>query len=422
MLLSSGKAAVFRRYPFTIILKRQVGNPALHLLRLKIDPGSKTTGIAIASDTEVVFAAELSHRGHAIKAALESRRAIRRGRRQRHTRYRKPRFLNRAYPRGWLPPSIRSRVENIITWTQRLMRSAPISAVSMELVKFDTQSMQNPDISGVEYQQGTLAGYEVREYLLEKWNRQCAHCGKKDIPLQIEHIQPRANGGTNRMSNLALSCQECNVKKGTHPVEHFLKSKPDVLRSIQSQAKAPLKDSAAVNASRYALLGRLKTLGLPVECGSGGLTKFNRVSRGFPKAHWIDAASVGSSTPEELSLDHVSPLLIQATGRQSRQMCRMDRYGFPRTSAKVQRVIHGLQTGDMVRAIVPSGKKAGVYTGRVAVRASGSFNIQTKHVLVQGIGYHSCVTLHKNDGYSYQKGEAVLLPTAKAEGLRTTEF
>jgi len=69
----------------------------------------------------------------------------------------------------------------------------------MELVKFDTQLMQNPDISGVEYQQGTLAGYNIREYLLEKWNRQCAYCGKKDIPLQIEHIQPRTNGGTNRI-------------------------------------------------------------------------------------------------------------------------------------------------------------------------------------------------------------------------------
>ncbi len=141
------------------------------------------------------------------------------------------------------------------------MRYAPISDISMELVKFDTQAIQNPDISGVEYQQGTLAGYDIREYLLEKWNRQCAYCGKKDIPLQIEHIQPRANGGTNRISNLTLSCKKCNIKKGTQPIEHFLKSKPDVLRRIQSQAKSPLKDTAAVNASRYALLEQLKTLG-----------------------------------------------------------------------------------------------------------------------------------------------------------------
>ena len=422
ILLSSGKAAVFRRYPFTIILKQEVAYPHIQLLRVKIDPGSKTTGIAIVSDTEVVFAAELSHRGHAIKEALDSRRAIRRGRRQRHTRYRKPRFLYRVRPNGWIPPSIRSRVDNIIVWVQRLMRSAPISDISMELVKFDTQLMQNPNISGVEYQQGTLAGYDIREYLLEKWNRQCAYCGKKDIPLQIEHIQPRTHGGTNRISNLTLSCEACNIKKGTQPIKHFLKSQPDVLRSIQSQAKSPLKDTAAVNASRYALFVQLQTLGLPVECGSGGLTKFNRISKGLPKAHWIDAACVGRSTPEQLCLDHVSPLLVQATGRQSRQMCRMDRYGFPRTSAKVQRIIHGFQTGDIVRAIVLSGRKTGIHTGRVAVRTCGSFNIQTKHAIVQGISYRHCVMLHKNDGYSYQKGEAVLLPTAKAEGLRTTEF
>ena len=98
----------------------------------------------------------------------------------------------------------------------------------------------------------------------------------------------------------------------------------------------------------------------------------------------------------------------------------MDKYGFPRTSAKEQRVVYGFQTGDIIRAIVPSGKKTGIYTGRVAVRTSGSFNIQTKHKLVQGIGYRYCIILHKSDGYSYQKGEAVPLPTA--ESLRTAEF
>jgi hypothetical protein len=103
------------------------------------------------------------------------------------------------------------------------MRFAPISACSLELVKFDTQAMQNPTISGVHYQQGTLAGYEIREYLLEKWNRTCAYCGEKDVPLQVEHIQPRALGGTDRLSNLTLSCKACNIKKGTQSIEQFLK-------------------------------------------------------------------------------------------------------------------------------------------------------------------------------------------------------
>jgi hypothetical protein len=296
------------------------------------------------------------------------------------------------------------------------MRSAPITECSMELVKFDTHIMQDSGIHGIAYQQGTLAGYEVREYLLEKWNRTCAYCGKRDVPLQIEHIQPRATGGTDRVSNLTLSCELCNRKKGIQSIEQFLQGKPDVLRHIQAQVQAPLKDAASVNTTRWTLFEELKRKGLSVECGSGGLTKYNRSVRLLPKRHWIDAACAGKSTPEHLSLDRVVPLIITATGRQARQMCRMDTYGFPRTSAKGHRVVYGFQTGDMVRALVPSGKKAGCYVGRVAVRASGSFNMQVNNHLVQGIGYRYCVPLQRSDGYSYQKGEAVTPPHGSIQG------
>ncbi len=168
-LLNSGKAAVLKRYPFTIILKKAVEQPLLHPARLKLDPGSKTTGIAIVNDAtgQVLFAAELTHRGQAIKKALDGRRAIRRSRRARHTRYRKPRFDNRRRTAGWLAPSLESRVFNVLTWVHRLRALCPITAISMELVRFDLQQMEQPEIAGVQYQQGTLAGYELREYLLE---------------------------------------------------------------------------------------------------------------------------------------------------------------------------------------------------------------------------------------------------------------
>ncbi len=159
ILLSSGKAAVVKRYPFTIILITVVEHPVLEPLRLKIDPGSKTTGLALVNDAtgEVVFAAELVHRGEQIKKALDGRRAVRRSRRNRTTRYRKPRCANRRNKKkGWLPPSLESRISNVLTWVKRLMRLCPISALSQELVKFDLQRMENPEISGVEYQQGTL--------------------------------------------------------------------------------------------------------------------------------------------------------------------------------------------------------------------------------------------------------------------------
>jgi hypothetical protein len=117
ILLASDKAAVFRRYPFTLILKRVVEHLDVHPLRLKIDPGSQTTGMALVHDPsgEVVFAAALTHRGQAIKHAALQRRAVRRGRRQRNTRYRQPRFQNRSRRTGWLPPSLESRVLNVLT-------------------------------------------------------------------------------------------------------------------------------------------------------------------------------------------------------------------------------------------------------------------------------------------------------------------
>lgn len=204
-----------------------------------------------------------------------------------------------------------SRVYNIETWIKRLCKLASITAISQELVKFDTQLMQNPEISGNEYQQGTLAGYETREYLLDKWNRQCAYCNIKDVPLQIEHIHPRSLGGSNRISNLCLACEKCNLKKGNKPVEQFLKSKPDLLKKILAQAKKPLADTAAVNVTRFKLLEVLEATELVVETGSGGLTKFNRTQQGLGKTHWIDAACVGKSTPK-LIVKHVKPLLIRA--------------------------------------------------------------------------------------------------------------
>lgn len=413
-LLSTGKAAVFKRYPFTIILKKAISEPHVEPLRIKVDPGSKTTGIAIVNDAtgQVVWAAELSHRGQAIKQALESRRAIRRSRRQRHTRYRKPRFLNRRKPKGWLPPSLRSRVATIETWVHRLTRLCSITSISQELVKFDMQRMEHAEISGMEYQQGTLAGYEVREYLLEKWGRACAYCHAKEVPLEVEHITARTNGGSNRISNLTLACRLCNQSKGNRDIREFLKDKPDLLKKLLAQAKAPLKDAAAVNATRWALYEHLKAFGFPVECGSGGLTKYNRTTRGLDKAHWVDAACVGRSTPDVLSVKGVVPLLITATGHGSRQMCRMNKYGFPRTGPKQAKSVKGFQTGDMVRAVVRMGKKQGVYVGRVAIRTRGVFTIRTPHGVITDLHHRFCSILHHSDGYSYtQRKEAALPPT-----------
>jgi hypothetical protein len=267
--------------------------------------------------------------------------------------------------------------------------------------------LENPEVHGVEYQQGERAGYELREYLLEKWGRKCAYCGKGEMPLQVEHIKPRSRGGTNRTSNLTLACDTCNKAKGSLDVQDFLRHRPEVLKRILAQARASLADATAVNASRWVLYNRLSALGLPIECGSGGLTKYNRSQRNVPKSHWLDAVCVGTSTPSTLQYAAVSPWSITATGHGNRQMSGVNRYGFPIRHRQRHKHYYGFQTGDMVRAVVPTGKYAGVHVGRVLVRATGFFDITTRHGRVQGINARYCQPLHQNDGYSYVRGAAL---------------
>ena len=418
-LLSRGQAAVWRRYPFTVILKRAVPDAAPQPLRLKFDPGSRTTGLTLVAESSaavvgegeegsegrVVWAGELTHRGHTVHEQMVVRRAIRSGRRARHTRYRPSRFANRRRPEDWLPPSQVSRLANTETWVARLCRLANVTAISQELVKFDTQALQNPEISGVAYQQGTLAGYELREYLLEKWQRRCAYCQATGIPLQVEHIVPRARQGSDRASNLTLACEPCNQQKGTQTAEEF--GHPEV----QAQARLPLRDAAAVTTTRWALFHRLRAIGLPVETGTGGRTKWNRTRRGLPKTHWLDAACVGASTPERLVVAGIRPLLITATGHGTRRMCGANQHGFPIRHRTAHKRFLGFQTGDLVRAVVPAGlKTAGTHMGRVLVRASGSFDVVvgagSGQRRVAGIGSRYVRVVARADGYAY----ALLVP------------
>jgi 5-methylcytosine-specific restriction endonuclease McrA len=413
LLLERGRARVHRLVPFTIrLVDRLQEESALQPVRLKLDPGSKTTGIALVREEQtvddttgavlrkatVLMLLELRHRGHAIRDALTQRRAFRR-RRRANLRYRAKRFNNRRRPEGWLAPSLRHRVETTLSWVERLRRWVPVTALSLELVRFDTQALQNPEISGTEYQQGTLFGYEVREYLLEKWDRKCAYCGAENVPLQIDHIHPRSKGGSNRVSNLTLACRPCNQRKENLPVEQFLAKHPERIYKILAQAKAPLRDAAAVNSTRWALYQRLKAMGLDVEVASGGRTKYNRHRLQVPKEHCLDAACVGHVDAIQ---NWQQPVLsLQSAGRGSYQRTRLNKHGFPRGYLTRSKSAFGFQTGDLVRAVVTTGKQAGTYLGRVAIRASGSFNIQSATGLVQGIHHRFCTRIQRADGYGY---------------------
>ena len=426
-LLSNKKAAVFKYYPFTIILKERCGGNT-QPLSFKVDPGSKTTGIAIVSHNQngkkVIWAANLNHRGYKISEALQKRRAIRRSRRSRKTRYRKPKWTNamskkqlthiNQRPKGWLAPSIRSRKDNIIHLYKKINKIAPLKTVSIEDVRFDMQKIINPKINGKEYQRGTLFEYEVKEYLLYLYNHNCAYCNgmSNDPVLEKEHIIPKSKGGSNRISNLSLACTTCNQEKGNLLPKEWLqnlkasKKKIDKKRYIlfsrvAEGIKPSLKDAAAVNTLRNAISNDFNQLNVEVEKGNGALTKFNRTNQQYSKDHWIDAACVGKSGESIIIPKTLIPLTIKANGRGSRQMCRVDKYGFPRTKPKGKSLCFGFKTGDLVKATIPKGKKKGVYVGRVAVRSSGSFNISNNNGTIQGISYRYCRLLQKNDGYSY---------------------
>ncbi len=399
LLLSRGRAVVHRHYPLVIRLKdRRLEESVLQPLVLKIDPGSKTSGMAVARLEETpqgevhhaVHLAEVGHRGEQVHEAMGTRARARRRRRSAHLRYRPPRSENRTRPKGWLPPSLRSRIGNVLTWARRYGRWAPITRLEVERVKFDQHLMQHPEIAGIEYQRGELAGWEMRAYLLEKFQHRCAYCHKGDVPFELDHQVPRSRGGSNRASNLVLSCHDCNGAKGTQTAGEF--GHPEV----EAQAKTPLNDAAAVNATRYSLVQALGALSLPLGTWSGGRTRWNRDRFGLPKTHALDALCVGELAGVQAST--LRTWRISASGRG--QYCRtlFSKHGFPRGYLMRQKQVNGVQTGDLVLAVVPAPYKAqGRHKGRVAVRKSRFFRING----VDSIPACYCTVLQRGDGYEY---------------------
>ncbi|MHB8290345.1 MAG: RNA-guided endonuclease IscB, partial [Acidimicrobiales bacterium] len=441
-LLSSERARIHRLVPFVIrLVDRAVEQSEVSGIEVGIDPGSKFTGVSVFRvDEDNVRHGQVSiaieHRGHVVHKKMGQRSAYRHRRRSANLRYRKPcwanrhpescancaknarhgsrycqpcagarSFLDNGYRRVRLAPSLLHRVNSTMSVVSRLRGWTPVTAIHLELVRFDMQKLENPEIAGVQYQQGTLAGYEVREYLLEKWGRQCAYCGDSGVPLQIEHILARSKGGTDRVSNLTLACEGCNKKKDACPVEVFLAKDPKRLAKILTQAKAPLKDAAAVNATRWVLWRALVGTGLSVFTGSGGRTKWNRSRFSVSKPHTLDAGCVGDTN--RVGSYPLGTITAKSTGRGSYARTRPDKYGFPRLHLPAVKSVYGLQTGDLVRAVVPTFKHAGSHAARISVRSSGSFNMRTKGEIMQGISYRHCALLQRGDGWEYgQRKEA----------------
>lgn len=432
-LLKQGRAVVARHTPFVIRLKdRVVERSAVDGVALRIDPGSKGTGIAVTCDIDNVdaatgetvtdrrglYAVELTHRGSLIRKKMGQRAAYRRGRRTRNLRYRAPRFCNRTKREGWLAPSLRHRVDTTLSWVSRLQKFAPVTELHVELVSFDTHQLSaGGPLEGAEYQQGAHAGYESRQYLLEKWGRVCAYCGATGVPLQVEHIRPRCRGGSDRISNLTLACEPCNQAKGSRPIEEFLAGRPARLAKVLAQAQRPLRHAAVMNSTRWALRGALALRGLPLRAWSGGRTKYNRARSDLAKTHTMDALAVGD-LPDGTRITRfpATVLVAAAAGRGAHARTSADKYGFPRLYLPRQKQFFGYQTGDLVRAVLPAGRYVGMHIGRVAVRATGRFNIRTADRLVQGIHCRYIQLLQRSDGYGYSiRKEEVVCGTGTPE-------
>jgi 5-methylcytosine-specific restriction endonuclease McrA len=276
----------------------------------------------------------------------------------------------------------------------------PLTHVDVERARFDLQLLRDPTIKSVQYQQGTLAGYDVRSYLLEKWQHRCAYCGKGGVPLEVEHITPRSRGGSERIDNLCLACEPCNNAKGTQTAAEF------GFPQLQAQAKAPLRDAAAVNSTASVLCARLEDAGFSIRIWTGGRTRWNRARFDVPKTHALDALCVGALAGVTAT---DRPILgISARGRGTRLRTRLTKFGFPRGYCLRAKRVAGLTTGDLVRAVVPAGQHRGAHIGRVAIRASGSVRVGT----ADGISVRHCVVLQRADGYAYVTNRRCAAPTA----------
>ncbi len=259
---------------------------------------------------------------------MDQGRPVRRSRRNRKTRYRDQNLIIEPRPNSWLPPSVKSRADNGNKFGKKICKIDTNRVCCVERVSFDTSSMTNGEkLHGAEYQSGDLKDTKLRDFIFQKFNYKCVYCGKKGE--EIEHIIPKSKGGTNSIKNLTLSCRKCNIAKGNLSLEAFGKKIGKDLSHLKPK-KTPKQASIIQSARTYTIKELSRNFNVIV--GEGWETYTNRKELGLPKQHYYDAMCIGEKYKYEIVTDKV--LEIKAQGRGSRQMCRMDRFGFPRTKLK----------------------------------------------------------------------------------------
>ena len=293
-LLRDKKAKAVKRCPFTIQLLYEAETNT-QPVTLGVDAGSKHIGISASTEDKVLYEADVELRDDIVKL-LSTRRENRRTRRNRKTRYRKPRFNNRKRAEGWLAPSVQQKVDCHLQVIANVHKYLPITKVVIETASFDIQKIRNPEIRAEEYQQGDQLGFwNIREYVLFRDGHQCQCCkGKsKDPILNVHHIESRKTGG-DAPNNLITLCETCH--KGYHAGTVRL---PRTIHRGMS-----FRDAAFMGIMRWAVYNCLKELYPDVHLTYGYLTKNTRIITGLPKEHYIDARCI-SGHPNAEPLGYV---------------------------------------------------------------------------------------------------------------------
>ena len=328
-LLKTQKAHIVSYEPFTIQLDYEPDTYVIQPMTLGVDSGAIHSGYSVANGNREYYNAEVIARDD-ISKRLSDRQMYRRNRRSRKTRYRKPRFDNRKNKKkGWLPPSLEQKVAVQLNEINHLHRYFPIETIIVEVAEFDIQKIKNPDISSIEYQQGTLQGYNIRNYLLEKHNRKCFYCGKSVSKFEVEHMLPKSRGGSNRIDNLTLSAKKATAK---------LKQLPNEKRLF--------KYMAHMNATRWALYNAIDEKYANVKMTYGYITKYNRIQADLPKAHHIDAKCITGFSMVPSMEQTVVKVKMRRHNRQLHRATFSKRH--VRKAASLPTVTFGFQLHDLV--------------------------------------------------------------------------
>ena len=403
-LLRKGLAVVVDYRPFTIQLAYDTPN-GVQEVSLGVDAGTKHVGFSATTEKKALFEAELLLRSDIVDK-LSTRREFRRTRRNRKTRYRKSRFLNRTRSKkpGWLAPSVRQKVNSHIYWILRICKFLPIKKITVETAQFDTQLLNAqehglPLPQGTDYQKGEQLGFwNVREYVLFRDGHKCQCCkGKsKDTKLHVHHIESRKTGG-DAPNNLITLCSVCHAKYHRGEIEL-----PKTIKRGTS-----LKDAAVMGIMRKSVFVQLEELlGDEIPCFEtyGYITKPARTQVGLPKEHVIDARCIGGN---QCACSDGKYWIIRKLRANNRQLhhAAILRDG-KRINNQAPREVKGFRLMDSV-------EYAYRYCFLSGRRMSGSFSVAdiTGKVLAGSVSYKKLTLKHHNNTYIME--EAVLRSPTK---------